>query len=84
MPIRPRRPRPVTALPASPSFAHLSALLHPAGLRRDEAGGVLAEGGRGSSLDRQQRLDRTSFPIRVMTLDWPMAVKLKVMAGFHA
>jgi hypothetical protein len=49
----------------------------------DEAGGVLAEGGRSSSLDRQAKADTISFPIHVKTLDWPKAAKLKVLATFY-
>ncbi len=49
----------------------------------DEAGGVLSEGGRGSSLDKGKKADTISFPIHVKTLDWPKAAKLKVMATFY-
>jgi hypothetical protein len=48
----------------------------------DEKDGVLAEGGRGGSLDAQKKDDTFSFPVSVKTLDWPRAAKLKVIATF--
>ena len=49
----------------------------------DGSGGVLAEGGRRSALDAQEKKDTISFPIHVRTLDWPKAAKLKVMATLY-
>jgi hypothetical protein len=48
----------------------------------DEKGGVLAEGGRTGTMDAQQTEDTLSFPLKVRTLDWPVAAKLKVFATF--
>lgn len=43
---------------------------------------VLAEGGRSGTLDAQQTDDTLTFPMKVKTLDWPNAAKLKVIATF--
>ena len=48
----------------------------------DEAGGVLAEGGRSTSLAKQQEEDTVTFPLKVKTVDWGRAAKLKVLATF--
>lgn len=48
----------------------------------DAGDGVLAEGGRTGTLDAQQTDDTLTFPIKVKTLDWPNAAKLKVIATF--
>ncbi len=48
----------------------------------DDANGVLAEGGRSATLDKGQREDTVTFPVRVKTLDWPKAKKLKILATF--
>ena len=68
------------------TYANEGYVSHEVNLRAillDEAGGVLAEGGRKSSLDRQKKQDTISFPIHVRTLDWPRGAKLKVMATFY-
>ena len=47
----------------------------------DEHDGVLAEAGRSGTLDeRQTKEDTISFPIKVRTVDWPLAAKLRVIA----
>jgi hypothetical protein len=48
----------------------------------DASDGVLAEGGRTGTLDAQQTDDTLTFPMKVKTLDWPTAAKLKVIATF--
>ena len=48
----------------------------------DEAGGVLGEGGRGGTLDASQTDDTLTFPLKVKTLDWPKAAKMRVFASF--
>ena len=47
-----------------------------------EKGEVFGEAGRSGTLDAQQKDDTISFPMRVKTLDWPKAKKLKVLATF--
>ena len=47
-----------------------------------ENGQVYAEAGRSGTLDAQQKDDTLSFPMRVKTVDWPRAAKLKVLATF--
>jgi hypothetical protein len=47
-----------------------------------EKGEVFGEAGRSGTLDAQQKDDTISFPMRVKTLDWPRAKKLKVLATF--
>lgn len=48
----------------------------------DESGGVLAEAGRGATLDKQQKEDTVSFPMKVKTLDWERAAKMKLLVTF--
>ena len=48
----------------------------------DETGGVLAEAGRGATLDKQQKEDTVSFPMKVKTLDWGRAAKMKLLVTF--
>jgi hypothetical protein len=48
----------------------------------DAGDAVLAEGGRSGTLDAQQTDDTLTFPMKVKTLDWPNATKLKVIATF--
>ncbi|HKC23205.1 MAG TPA: hypothetical protein VKF32_00610 [Thermoanaerobaculia bacterium] len=48
----------------------------------DGSDGVLAEGGRTGTMDAQQTDDTLTFPMKVKTLDWPNAAKLKVIATF--
>jgi hypothetical protein len=47
-----------------------------------EKGEVLGEAGRSGTLDSQQKDDTLSFPMRVKTVDWPKAAKLKILATF--
>ncbi|MCL4806996.1 MAG: hypothetical protein KJ062_04255 [Thermoanaerobaculia bacterium] len=48
----------------------------------DESGGVLGEGGRSATLKKQKAEDTVTFPIRVKTLDWERAARLKVLVTF--
>jgi hypothetical protein len=48
----------------------------------DANGGVVADGGRSGSLDPQQKDDTFTFLVFVRTVDWPSAVKMKVIATF--
>ncbi len=46
----------------------------------DQSGTVLAEGGRKSALDPQEKDDTISFPVQIRTADWPRARRVKVLA----
>ena len=48
----------------------------------DAGGNVLADGGRTGTMDKGQTDDTLSFPMKVRTVDWPNAVKMKVIASF--
>jgi ribonuclease PH len=48
----------------------------------DADGGILSEGGRSATLDRMEAKDTITFPLKVKTLDWPKAARMKVMATF--
>jgi hypothetical protein len=48
----------------------------------DEKDGVLGEGGRTGTMDPQQTDDTLTFPMKIKTLDWPNAAKMKVIATF--
>ena len=48
----------------------------------DDSGGVLADSGRGATLDKQQKEDTVSFPMKVKTLDWGSAAKMKLLVTF--
>jgi len=66
-------------------YANADYVSHKVKLRAillDGAGGVLAEGGRTGTLDAQQTEDTITFPLKVKTLDWPNAARLKVIATF--
>jgi len=66
-------------------YANADYVSHKVKLRAilmDETGGVLAEGGRTGTLDAQQTEDTITFPMKVRTLDWPNATRLKVTATF--
>jgi hypothetical protein len=43
---------------------------------------VLADAGRTGTMDKGQKDDTLSFPMKVKTVDWPNAVKMKVTASF--
>lgn len=47
-----------------------------------ENGEAFGEAGRSGTLDAQQKDDTLSFPMRVKTVDWPRATKLKILATF--
>ena len=48
----------------------------------DEAGGVLADVGRSAKLKKETGEDTISVPMKVKTLDWGRAAKVKVLATF--
>jgi len=48
----------------------------------DADGGVLGEGGRSGALDAQKADDTLTFPMKIKTLDWPKATKLKLVVTF--
>jgi hypothetical protein len=48
----------------------------------DEAGAVIGDAGRTGTLDAGKLDDTITFPMRVKTLDWPKAAKMKVIASF--
>lgn len=48
----------------------------------DADGGVVAEGGRTGALDARTSDDTFSFPMKVKTVDWPKAAKMKILATF--
>ena len=48
----------------------------------DEAGGVLADSGRSTTLDKQKKEDTFSFPMKVKTLEWGTAAKMKLLVTF--
>ena len=48
----------------------------------DAGGNVLADDGRTGTMDKNQTDDTLSFPMKVRTVDWPNAVKMKVTASF--
>lgn len=49
----------------------------------DENDTILGESGRSGGLDPGKADDTISFPMKVKTLDWPKATKLKVTAAFQ-
>ena len=48
----------------------------------DAEGGVLGESGRTATMDPKTTEDTLSFPMKVRTLDWESAAKMKVTATF--
>ncbi|MDL2718893.1 MAG: hypothetical protein PT977_14175 [Acidobacteriota bacterium] len=48
----------------------------------DASGNVLADAGRMGTMDKGQTSDTLSFPMKLKTVDWPNAVKMKVTASF--
>jgi hypothetical protein len=48
----------------------------------DESGNVLADAGRTGTMDKGQTSDTLSFPMKLKTVDWPRAAKMKVTASF--
>jgi hypothetical protein len=48
----------------------------------DASGNVLADAGRPGTMDKGKTNDTLSFPMKVKTVDWPNAVKMKVTASF--
>ena len=48
----------------------------------DASGNVVADAGRTGTMDKNQTDDTLSFPMKVKTVDWANAVKMKVTASF--
>jgi hypothetical protein len=48
----------------------------------DGSGNVLADAGRTGTMDKSQTDDTLSFPMKVKTVDWANAQKMKVTASF--
>ena len=48
----------------------------------DESGNVLADAGRTGTMDKGETSDTLSFPMKLKTVDWPRAAKMKVTASF--
>ncbi|MCM3876580.1 MAG: hypothetical protein NEA02_09185 [Thermoanaerobaculia bacterium] len=48
----------------------------------DASGNVVADAGRTGTMDKGQTNDTLSFPMKIRTVDWPNAVKMKVTASF--
>lgn len=48
----------------------------------DESGGVLSDAGRSTTLGKQQKEDTFSVPMKVKTLDWGRAAKMKLLVTF--
>lgn len=48
----------------------------------DASGNIVADAGRTGTMDKGQTSDTLSFPMKIRTVDWPKAVKMKVTASF--
>ncbi len=48
----------------------------------DASGNVVGDGGRTGTMDKGQKSDTLSFPMKLRTVDWPNAVKMKVTVSF--
>ncbi len=48
----------------------------------DESGGVLGDSGRSTTLGKQEKEDVFSVPMKVKTLDWGRAAKMKLLVTF--
>ena len=48
----------------------------------DPSGNVLADAGRTGTMDKNQTDDTLSFPMKVKTVDWANAQKMKITASF--
>lgn len=48
----------------------------------DASGNVVADAGRTGTMDKGQKDDTISFPMKIKTVDWPNAAKMKVTASF--
>ncbi len=48
----------------------------------DEDGGVLADAGRSTKLAKQKNEDTITVPLKVVTLDWGRAAKVKLLVTF--
>src|ERR1035437_11176372 len=48
----------------------------------DAGGNAVADAGRTGTMDKGQTSDTLSFPMKLRTVDWPNAVKMRVTASF--
>jgi hypothetical protein len=48
----------------------------------DASGNVVADSGRTGTMDKGKTNDTLSFPMKVKTVDWPNAARMKVTASF--
>lgn len=48
----------------------------------DASGNVVGDAGRTATLDKGKEDDTISFPMKIRTVDWPAAAKLRVTASF--
>jgi hypothetical protein len=48
----------------------------------DASGNVIADAGRTGTMDKGATNDTLSFPMKLKTVDWPNAAKMKVSASF--
>jgi hypothetical protein len=48
----------------------------------DASGNVVGDAGRTGTMDKGEKGDTLSFPMKLRTVDWPNAAKMKVTASF--
>jgi len=80
-----RYPKDLTYLLVRFRYANTDWIDHRVRLRAvllDAAGNVLADDGRTGTMDKGQTSDTLSFPMKIRTVDWPNAMKMKVTASF--
>jgi hypothetical protein len=80
-----RDPKDLTFLLVRFRYANTDWIDHRVRLRAvllDASGNVVADAGRTGTLDKGQKSDTLSFPMKLRTVDWPKAVKMKVTASF--
>jgi hypothetical protein len=80
-----RDPKDLTFLLVRFRYANSDWVDHRVRLRAvllDASGNVVADAGRTGTLDKGQTSDTLSFPMKIRTVDWPKAVKMKVTASF--
>ncbi len=79
-------PKDVTILFVRFRYANADWVDHRVRLRAvllDDSGNVVGDAGRTATMDKGQKDDTISFPMKIRTVDWPAAVKLHVTASFH-
>ena len=80
-----RDPKDLTFLLLRFRYANADWVDHRVRLRAvllDASGNVLADAGRKGTMDKGQTSDTLSFPMKLRTVDWPKAVKMKITASF--